>query len=402
MLSGKRIILGVTGGIAAYKAAFLLRAFQKEGADVRVTMTPSATRFVGSETFASLSKTEVAIDIFPESGSDPDAWTRHIQWGEWGDLFVIAPCTANTLAKIAHGMADNMLTSTVLASRCPILICPTMDGEMYEAPATQQNLKQINKFGYHILEPEEGYLASGLEGKGRLPEAAAIVKKCASILSKKKVEGPLSDKKVLVTAGPTREHIDPVRFISNPSSGKMGFAMAEAARDLGAEVTLIHGPVSIGVPNGITTVKIENAGELFEQVKAHSENEVVIMAAAVSDFTPEEYHRHKVKKEEASSEIKLEPTQDILAWLGDHRKNGQTLIGFAMETQNLIENATKKLKKKNIDWIVANSLNDEESGFEVDKNTVELLGKDHQETIEGSKKEVAQKILDYIFVQKDK
>lgn len=402
MLSGKRIILGVTGGIAAYKAAFLLRAFQKEGADVRVTMTPSATRFVGSETFASLSKTEVAIDIFPESGSDPDAWTRHIQWGEWGDLFVIAPCTANTLAKIAHGMADNMLTSTVLASRCPILICPTMDGEMYEAPATQQNLKQINKFGYHILEPEEGYLASGLEGKGRLPEAAAIVKKCASILSKKKVEGPLSDKKILVTAGPTREHIDPVRFISNPSSGKMGFAMAEAARDLGAEVTLIHGPVSIGVPNGITTVKIENAGELFEQVKAHSENEVVIMAAAVSDFTPEEYHRHKVKKEEASSEIKLEPTQDILAWLGDHRKNGQTLIGFAMETQNLIENATKKLKKKNIDWIVANSLNDEESGFEVDKNTVELLGKDHQETIEGSKKEVAQKILDYIFVQKDK
>lgn len=402
MLSGKRIILGVTGGIAAYKAAFLLRAFQKEGADVRVTMTPSATRFVGSETFASLSKTEVAIDIFPESGSDPDAWTRHIQWGEWGDLFVIAPCTANTLAKIAHGMADNMLTSTVLASRCPILICPTMDGEMYEAPATQQNLKQINKFGYHILEPEEGYLASGLEGKGRLPEAAAIVKKCASILSKKKVEGPLSDKKILVTAGPTREHIDPVRFISNPSSGKMGFAMAEAARDLGAEVTLIHGPVSIGVPNGITTVKIENAGELFEQVKAHSENEVVIMAAAVSDFTPEEYHRHKVKKEEASSEIKLEPTQDILAWLGDHRKNGQTLIGFAMETQNLIENATKKLKKKNIDWIVANSLNDEESGFEVDKNTVELLGKDHQETIEGSKKEVARKILNYIFVQKDK
>lgn len=402
MLSGKRIILGVTGGIAAYKAAFLLRAFQKEGADVRVTMTPSATRFVGSETFASLSKTEVAIDIFPESGSDPDAWTRHIQWGEWGDLFVIAPCTANTLAKIAHGMADNMLTSTVLASRCPILICPTMDGEMYEAPATQQNLKQINKFGYHILEPEEGYLVSGLEGKGRLPEAAAIVEKCASILSKKKVEGPLSDKKVLVTAGPTREHIDPVRFISNPSSGKMGFAMAEAARDLGAEVTLIHGPVSIGVPNGITTVKIENAGELFEQVKAHSENEVVIMAAAVSDFTPEEYHRHKVKKEEASSEIKLEPTQDILAWLGDHRKNGQTLIGFAMETQNLIENATKKLKKKNIDWIVANSLNDEESGFEVDKNTVELLGKDHQETIEGSKKEVARKILNYIFVQKDK
>lgn len=397
MLSDKRIILGVTGGIAAYKAAFLLRAFQKEGADVRVTMTPSATKFVGAETFASLSRHEVAVDIFPEAGNEPDAWTRHIQWGEWADLFVIAPCTANTMAKIAHGMADNMLTSTVLAARCPLLICPTMDGEMYGAPATKENLKQIQEFGYHLLEPEDGYLASGLEGQGRLPDTKSILDKCISILSKKKDKGPLSGKKVLVTAGPTREHIDPVRFISNPSSGKMGFAMAEVARDFGAEVTLIHGPVSIEVPRDVKSIKVENSAELFEQVRAHADHDIVIMAAAVSDFTPEEYHNHKVKKEKASSEIKLKRTKDILAWLGEHRMNGQVLIGFAMETENLVENAKAKLKKKHIDWIIANSISDAESGFEADTNTVELLSKNHHKSIKGTKKEVAINVLQTIF-----
>lgn len=399
MLSGKRIILGVTGGIAAYKAAFLLRAFQKEGAEVRVTMTPSATRFVGTETFASLSKHEVAIDIFPDSGNEPDAWTRHIQWGEWADLFVIAPCTANTLAKIAYGMADNMLTSTVLAARCPLLLCPTMDGEMYDAPATSRNLEKAAGYGYHLLEPDEGYLASGLEGKGRLPETEAILEKCASILSKKKVEGPLSGKKVLVTAGPTREHIDPVRFISNPSSGKMGFAMAQAARDMGAEVTVIHGPVSIQPPRGVKSIQIQSAEDLFSKVKEHSGHDVIIMAAAVSDFTPLDYEDQKIKKEKAESEIKLKKTTDILAWLGEHRKNGQTLIGFAMETENLIENASKKLKSKNIDWIAANSLSDSESGFEADTNTVELLAKDERQSFKGSKVEVAKDILNYIFTK---
>ena len=398
MLSGKRIILGVTGGIAAYKAAFLLRAYQKAGAEVRVTMTPDATRFVGVETFSSLSKHEVAVEVFPQNRSATESWTQHISWGEWADLFVIAPCTANTLAKIAHGISDNMLTATALAARCPLLLCPTMDGEMYEAPAVQKNLEAIKNHGYHILEPEDGYLASGLEGKGRLPEVETILEKSSDIIIETRSKGALAGKKVVVTAGPTREHIDPVRFISNPSSGKMGFAMAEAADRLGAEVTVIHGAVSIPKPEGINCIEIESAAELFDEVKNHADADVIIMAAAVSDFTPAKKHDQKVKKDTADSTLKLERTQDILAWLGDHKKDGQVLIGFAMETENLLENAQKKLKKKKADWIIANSLNAEDSGFGSDSNTVHLLGKTQSQfKFSGSKKEVARHILYTIF-----
>ncbi|WP_440999101.1 bifunctional phosphopantothenoylcysteine decarboxylase/phosphopantothenate--cysteine ligase CoaBC [Fodinibius sp. SL11] len=397
MLSGKRIILGVTGGIAAYKAAFLLRALQKSGAEVRVAMTPSATRFVGTETFSSLSKHEVAVDVFPENEAATQSWTQHISWGEWADLFVIAPCTANTLAKIAHGISNNMLTSTVLAARCPLLICPTMDGEMYESPAVQKNLKTVQEFGYHILEPEEGYLASGLEGKGRLPETDRILEKCDTILEQHRLEGPLAGKKVLVTAGPTREHIDPVRFISNPSSGKMGFAMAAAAQQLGAEVILVHGPVSLSKPIGIATIEIESTRELFEQVKNHADADVVIMAAAISDFTPQKTHPQKVKKDQAESSIRLKKTTDILAWLGDHKKEGQVLIGFAMETENLLENAQAKREQKNADWIIANSLNEAEAGFGSDKNSVYLISKKDSLRFEGLKKEIARKVLSHIF-----
>ncbi len=397
MLSGKRIILGITGGIAAYKAAFLLRAFQQAGAVVRVTMTPDATRFVGIETFASLSKSDVAVDVFPEGKSTADAWTRHIDWGEWADFFVIAPCTANTVAKIAHGISDNMLTATVLAARCPLLLCPTMDGEMYEAPAVKQNLETVRRYGYHTLEPEEGYLASGLEGKGRLPEFDLILQKCEEILSANLKQGPLSGKKVVVTAGPTREHLDPVRFLSNPSSGKMGFAMAEAARALGAEVTIIHGPVSLPQPSGINTIQIRSTSDLYEQVKKRADADVIIMAAAVSDFTPERYDDSKVKKDSADTTIKLKQTPDILSWLGEHRKKGQTLIGFAMETENLLDNAQEKLQKKKSNWIIANSLTNKDGGFESDTNTVHLLGKEKREKFSGSKQQVAQKILRTIF-----
>lgn len=400
MLSGKRIILGVTGGIAAYKAVFLLREFQKNGAEVRVTMTPSATRFVGIETFSSLARSEVAVDVFSDNRgpSSADSWTRHIHWGEWADLMVIAPCTANTLAKIVHGLSNNMLTSTVLAARCPILLCPTMDGEMYKALATQQNLSKAREFRYHILEPEEGYLASGLEGKGRLPEIETILDRVGELLtSKKKGNGPLSGKTVLVTAGPTREHIDPVRFISNPSSGKMGISMASAARQMGADVVLIHGPISIAPPAGINTFEIETTEELFQKVKEFSTADVVIMSAAVSDFTPVEYHEQKVKKKEAEPQLKLKPTQDILSWLGEHKKNGQVLIGFAMETENLIENATAKLKEKNADWLVGNSINEPGSGFETDTNKVYLIGGKKEIEFEGTKKEIAVRLLDYIF-----
>ncbi|MCH2449655.1 MAG: bifunctional phosphopantothenoylcysteine decarboxylase/phosphopantothenate--cysteine ligase CoaBC [Gracilimonas sp.] len=394
MLSGKRIILGVTGGIAAYKAAFLLREFQKAGAEVRVTMTPSATRFVGLETFASLSGHEVAVDIFPENPGSSD-WTRHINWGEWADLFVIAPCTANTLAKITTGISDNMLSSTVLAARCPVLICPTMDGEMYESPAVSRNLKKVQEFGYYILEPETGYLASGLEGKGRLPEIGDILEKASEIIGS--VKGPLEGKKVIVTAGPTREHIDPVRFISNPSSGKMGVAMAEAAQGLGADVILIHGPLFVSKPEGIHPISITSTAELFEAVKEYKDADVIIMAAAVSDFTPTEIHPQKVKKTEGENSIGLKRTQDILAWLGDHKKEGQVLIGFAMETENLIENAISKLKKKNADWIIANSLNNKDAGFEFDSNTVHLLGIDSNQKFKGTKKEISIEILNTIF-----
>ena len=395
MLSGKRIILGVTGGIAAYKAVFLLREFQKAGAEVRVTMTPSATRFVGSETFASLSNHSVAIEIFPDEGESDTDWTRHINWGEWADLFVIAPCTGNTIAKIANGISDNMLTATVLAARCPIMICPTMDGEMYESPSVVKNLKTIQEFGYHILEPESGFLASGLDGKGRLPEIETILDTASEIIGF--IEGPLQGKKVLVTAGPTREFIDPVRFISNPSSGKMGVAMAKAAQRLGAEVILVHGPVTTDLPEDMRCIPVISAHDMFEAVKIYADADYIIMAAAVSDFTPKETFEHKVKKGNATSSVSLKQTQDILLWLGEHKKADQVLIGFAMETQDLLSNAKKKLNSKKADWILANSLSTNDSGFGTDTNEVYVLGKETEHRIKGTKQEVAEQALNFIL-----
>ncbi|WP_069130916.1 bifunctional phosphopantothenoylcysteine decarboxylase/phosphopantothenate--cysteine ligase CoaBC [Rhodohalobacter halophilus] len=398
MLAGKRIILGVTGGIAAYKAVYLLRDFQKAGAEVRVTMTPSATRFVGSETFAALSRSEVAVEVFNDEKPGKN-WTKHIHWGEWADLFVIAPCTANTLSKIVHGQSDNMLTSTLLAARCPVLICPTMDGEMYESPAVSKNLTTVQEMGYHLLEPDEGYLASGLEAVGRLPEPETILKKSAEIIKTHRIQGPLTGKKVIVTAGPTREFIDPVRFISNPSSGKMGVAMADAARALGADVMLLHGPVSVPIPDRLPTREFTSAEDLFELMKSYTDADVVIMAAAVADYKPISRSDQKIKKDrtDESSSIELTRTPDILANLGKNKKKHQTFIGFAMETENLIENAKSKLEKKNLDWICANSLNTRGSGFAGDTNTIHLLGKDDHKEFSGKKSEIAFEILDEIF-----
>lgn len=398
MLDGKRILLGVTGGIAAYKTVYLLRTLQKAGAEVRVTMTPSATRFVGSETFASLSGSEVAVDIFPDATSPADSWVKHVHWGEWADLFVIAPCTANTLGKLVHGLADNMLTATALAARSPLLICPTMDGEMYDAPAMQRNLALANEYGYHILEPESGYLASGLEGKGRLPETDVIVDKISELLeNENNTHSFLKGKQVVVTAGPTREYIDAVRFISNPSSGKMGFAMAEAAQQAGAEVTLIHGPVQIKTPDGVNTTEITSAKDLFEAIKEVQDADIFIMAAAVSDFAPVHTAKSKIKKDEAKKSLELRQTPDILSWLGQHKKKGQVLIGFAMETEELLKNAESKLQKKNADWIIANSLTEPGAGFNVDTNKVILLGGNEPTHFEGVKKTLAKEILAYIF-----
>ena len=400
MLSGKRILLGVTGGIAAYKAAYLLREYQKAGAVVRVIMTPSATRFIGSETFASLSRHEVAVDVFNEN--DPgDSWTKHIHWGEWADLFVIAPCTANTLAKIVHGQSDNMLTSTVLAARCPVLICPTMDGEMYESASVTANLKRAKELGFYILEPESGYLASGLEAVGRLPELESILSRSAEIIKEHRIQGPLTGKKILVTAGPTREFLDPIRFISNPSSGKMGIAMAEAARSLGGEVTLLHGPITVPVPHRLQGKGFTSADELFELIQKHADSDVVIKAAAVSDFKPARRSDQKTKKESAELSIELVKTPDSLAWLGQNKKKGQVLIGFAMETENLLQNAKKKLESKNLDWICANSISEIGSGFNSDNNRIYLLGPDSEHEFSGSKEQVATQILNKVFAPKN-
>ncbi len=396
MVAGKRILLGVTGGIAAYKAAYLLREFQKSGAQVRVIMTPSATRFVGTETFSSLSRHEVAVDVFNQETPGND-WTKHIHWGDWADIFVIAPCTANTLAKIVYGQSDNMLTSTLLAARCPILICPTMDGEMYESPAVTENLQKAKELGFYILEPESGYLASGIEAVGRLPEPEKIIEESSKIIGKHSIQGPLTGKQVLVSAGPTREFIDPVRFISNPSTGKMGIAMAEAARLLGGNVTLLHGPVTAEIPDRLKSESFITADELFEQVKAHQDADVIIMAAAVSDFKAAETNNHKVKKEHASLTLELSRNPDILEWLGQNKNPGQILIGFAMETEHLRKHALSKLERKKLDWICANSLSEGGAGFGSDTNKITLLGKQTEEAFTGSKQQVANQILEKIF-----
>ncbi|TVQ64583.1 MAG: bifunctional phosphopantothenoylcysteine decarboxylase/phosphopantothenate--cysteine ligase CoaBC [Balneolaceae bacterium] len=397
MFSGKRILLGVTGGIAAYKAVYLLREYQKAGADVRVIMTPSATKFVGTETFSALSRHDVPTDVFSD-GKITDSWTKHIYLGEWADLFVIAPCTANTLAAIVQGTSDNMLTSTLLAARCPVLICPTMDGGMYENPAVQSNLDRVRKRGIYILEPDSGYLASGIEDKGRLPEPEQILQRSAGIIRTHAIQGPLTGKKVVVTGGPTREYLDPVRFLSNPSSGKMGIAMADAARALGGEVTFLHGPLSVTVPERLNPVPFVSADDLFQQIKVRSDADLIIMTAAVSDFKPKQLQSQKVKKTDASLQLELEPTQDILKWLGEHKKAGQKLIGFAMETENLEASARRKLKEKRLDWICGNRVSADGEGFASDTNTILLMGSDGtSSSYSGSKPEIASQILRKIF-----
>lgn len=411
-LARKRIILGVTGGIAAYKAAFLLRELQKEHAEVRCIMTPSALRFLGQDTMSALSRQPVPVEVFPKDSDISESWSRHIQWAEWADALLIAPCTANTLAKIVHGHSDNMLTSTVLAARCPVIICPTMDGGMYEAPATRRNRALAREYGYHLIEPEHGYLASGLEDKGRLPEIPVILDALSEILSAAQASSEaansksLSGKKVLITAGPTREFADAVRFLSNPSTGKMGFAMAAAAQKLGAEVTLVHGKVALPTPQGTEAVPVVSAQDLYEAVQArHAEHDIFILAAAVSDFRPVSRASHKVKKEGAALELKLEKTPDTLQWLGENKRLHQTLIGFAMETEDLIAQASDKRRRKKADFIVANTIGSTETGFESDRNEVILIGEskgaEFTQAFSGTKQAVAEALLHRIFSDKN-
>ena len=389
-LSGKHILLGVTGGIAAYKSATLLRLLQKEGATVRVTMTEAATRFVGVDTMAALSRDQVAVGWFPEGDDISDAWSRHIHWAEWADAMVVAPCTANSLADIATGRAANPLGALLLAARCPVFIAPTMDGGMYRNPAVRANIATVRAFGYHVLEPEAGYLASGLHDTGRMQEPARIVEAMVANLT---AGLPLSGKHVLVTAGPTREYIDAVRFISNPSSGKMGFAMAQAAREAGARVTLVHGPVSIPIPEGLEAVPVTSAAEMMAAVQEQAKADLFIMAAAVSDFRPKYPVSHKVAKSEAELTVELEPTDDILAWVGNQKKPHQYVVGFAMETENLVENASRKRTRKHADVILANSLNEPGSGFAGDSNTLHLISETVGKVFKGPKSVIARDLL---------
>ena len=386
----KTIVLGVTGGIAAFKAAQLTSNLIKKGYDVEVIMTKNATEFIAPLTFESLTKHNVMVTTFDKVA---DRSVKHISIAQRADLFVIVPASANVIAKAAHGIADDMLTTTFLAATCPKVICPAMNTNMFENPITQHNLELLSSYGYHIIQPAVGFLACGDTGKGKLEDINIIEERITHLLTTSQV---LKGKRVLVTAGPTQEALDPVRYITNHSTGKMGYEIARAASNMGASVTLISGPCHLSTPAGVTRIDIKSAKDMFEACKAEYETcDFIIKAAAVGDYRPEVVADEKIKKDEASMMIRFVKNQDILAYLGEHKKEGQVLCGFAMETQNLIENATKKLQKKNCDMIVANNLRTKGAGFASDTNVATIIHQDHIETLEKmSKYELGCKILE--------
>lgn len=394
MLEGKNILVGVTGGIAAYKTATIIRLLVKEGASVQVVMTNHAKEFITPLTLATLSKNPVLTEFYnPENGD----WNSHVSLGCWSDLFLIAPATANTIAKMANGIADNLLLTSYLSARCPIFIAPAMDLDMLKHPATVHNIATVKSYGNHIIEAEEGELASGLAGKGRMAEPETIVEEIITFFSKKKLDKRAIGKKLLVNAGPTREAIDPVRFITNHSTGKMGIAIAEAASEIGFDVTLVLGPVNIRpTNNNIKIISITTAKQMAEEcIKIYPDMDIAILSAAVADFTPETVQTSKIKKENNSLTLQLAPTTDIAAQLGKTKRDNQILVGFAMETDDEINNATQKLKKKNFDFIVLNSLNDNNSGFGHDTNKVIIIDRNNKiDKFElKTKRQVAEDIL---------
>ena len=371
MLKGKTVLLGVTGGIAAYKAAALCSALVKLHANVEVVMTENATQFVTPLTFEQLSGRRTMVDTFDRNFSHQ---VEHISLAERTDLVIIAPATANVAAKLAHGLADDMLTTSVLACRCPKLIAPAMNTNMYENPVTQDNLDILRRYGWEVIEPASGRLACGAVGKGKMPEPETLVQ---HILRHLALPHDLEGKKVLVTAGPTQESLDPVRYLTNHSTGKMGYALARMAMLRGADVTLVSGPTSIAPPPFVNVVNIRSALDMFEAVAAHAaESDFIFKAAAVADYAPASYDDNKIKKKDGDMAIPLKRTQDILKYLGEHRREGQVICGFSMETQNMIENSRAKLQKKNVDMICANNLKQAGAGFGVDTNVITLITKD--------------------------
>ena len=394
-LKGKTVLLGVTGGIACYKSANLASALVKQGANVQVVMTRNATEFIGPHTFESLTGNRVSVDTFDRNYQFQ---VEHIALADQADLVLVAPATANVLAKLAHGLADDMLTTTILACNCPKIAAPAMNTKMYENPVTQDNLDILRKYGWEIVEPASGRLACGAVGKGKMPEPEDLLECVLHALSHEK---DMTDLKVLVTAGPTREALDPVRYLTNHSTGKMGYAIAKAAAARGAEVTLVSGPVNLKKPPYMEVVDIVSAQDMFEAVTSRApEQDIIIKAAAVADYRPANLAEDKIKKSGNDSDLSLplSRTSDILAWLGEHRSPGQFLCGFSMETRDMVENSKQKLEKKHIDLIAANNLKQEGAGFGVDTNLLTLISPDGAKELPlMSKEEAAHALLDEIM-----
>jgi phosphopantothenoylcysteine decarboxylase/phosphopantothenate--cysteine ligase len=390
MLTGKTVVLGVTGSIAAYKMANLTSMLVKQHADVYVLMTENATNFIHPITFETLTNHKTLVDTFDRNFNYN---IEHVSLAKKADVVLVAPASANVIGKIANGIADDMLTTTVMACNCKKLIAPAMNTQMFENPIVQDNLKKLEHFGMTVIQPEVGLLACKDVGAGKLPSEQVLMD---YILREIRYEKDLDGKRVLVTAGPTRESIDPVRFISNHSTGKMGYAIARTAMERGAEVTLVSGPVELTPPPFVKVVPVVSAADMFEVVKEYSrEADIVIKAAAVADYTPEAVATEKIKKQDGDSSISLVRTTDILKWLGENRKPGQVLCGFSMETENMLENSKAKLEKKHVDMIVANNLKVEGAGFGVDTNVVTIITKDDvTELPQMSKEAVAGRILD--------
>ena len=393
MLKGRSIILGVSGGIAAYKSAYLCSQLVKQNCDVNVIMTENALNFIAPATFEALTGNRTLIDTFDRNH---EFSTEHVSLADKSDLIIVAPATANVLAKFAHGIADDMLTTTVLACDCPKIAAPAMNTRMYDNPVTADNIEKLKAYGWDILDPESGRLACGTSGKGRMPEPERLLEAVIHAVSASK---DMTGLKVLVSAGPTREELDPVRFITNHSSGKMGYAVAKAAAARGAEVTLVTGPVNLPAPAYMDVVKVVSANDMYNAIADREENsDIIIMAAAVADYTPVYYSENKIKKQDGEFSLELERTDDILRALGENKRPGQTLVGFAMETENVVENGEKKLISKNADLIAANSAVEDGSGFQGDTNRLTLItARGNEELPLMTKDKCAHKLLDAVL-----
>lgn len=395
MLKRKKIVLGITGSIAAYKACLLIRQLIKRGAEVQVVITPAGKEFITPITLSALTHKPVISEFFSQRDG---TWNSHVDLGLWADAMVVAPCTASTLGKMAHGIADNMLITTYLSMKAPVFIAPAMDLDMYRHPSTQANMKTLLSYGNHIIEPESGFLASGLEGKGRMEEPEVIADRLDQFFSENSQPSPIAGKKVVITAGPTYEKIDPVRFIGNYSSGKMGFAIAEECLRRGADVTVVAGPVSLTCSSGIRRLDVESCQDMYDAATSEfADADVAILAAAVADFRPALVADRKIKRGKDDMVITLCPTHDIAAALGASKKSDQTLVAFALETNDEEANAMRKLEKKNADFVVLNSLRNEGTCFRTDQNQIEIVSRDGKTSYEKkSKADTASDIVDYL------